>query len=253
MKDNGSYIKLYRKITDWEWYTDTPTKVLFIHILLRASATGRKYRGQDIPVGSFTTSVGLLASETGLSNKQVRTALKNLETTKEITRQTTNKFTQIFVIKWGDYQSFIDVEGKQNGNQKANEGQTKGKQRATIKESKESKECIESNNNKPGGLIPYDEIIEYLNSVTGRKYKASQKAKQCIKARLEEKYTFEDFKQVINNMSAKWLNNPEMNRFLRPETLFSSKMNGYLNETMIEEKEKKSEPIETYEMNVWNV
>ena len=231
---NDTYIKLYRKITDWEWYTDINTKVLFIHILLRASATGKRFRGEEVPIGSFTTSIEILASETGLSSRQVRTALDKLKKTGEITVKSTNKFTQILVIKWGDYQSFVELNDKQM----TNERQTDDKRMTTIKESKESKESKE-NNNKPSGLIPYDEIIEYLNQVTGRNYKVSQKAKQCIKARWEEKFLLEDFKQVINNMSAKWLSDPDMNRFLRPETLFSNKMNGYLNETMIEEKREK--------------
>ena len=231
---NDTYIKLYRKITDWEWYTDINTKVLFIHILLRASATGRRFRGEEVPIGSFTTSIEILASETGLSSRQVRTALDKLKKTGEITVKTTNQFTQILVIKWGDYQSFVELNDKRM----TNERQTDDKRMTTIKESKESKESKE-NNNKPSGLIPYDEIIEYLNQVTGRNYKVSQKAKQCIKARWEEKFLLEDFKQVINNMSAKWLSDPDMNRFLRPETLFSNKMNGYLNETMIEEKREK--------------
>lgn len=231
---NDTYIKLYRKITDWEWYTDINTKVLFIHILLRASATGKRFRGEEVPIGSFTTSIEILASETGLSSRQVRTALDKLKKTGEITVKTTNQFTQILVIKWGDYQSFVELNDKRM----TNERQTDDKRMTTIKESKESKESKE-NNNKPSGLIPYDEIIEYLNQVTGRNYKVSQKAKQCIKARWEEKFLLEDFKQVINNMSAKWLSDPDMNRFLRPETLFSNKMNGYLNETMIEEKREK--------------
>lgn len=138
-EENGTYIKLFRKITDWEWYTDVSTCKLFIHILLKASATGRKFRGQIIPAGSFTTSVALLSSETGLSSKQVRTALEKLKSTGEITTQGANKYTQIFVIKWDDYQSFISYEGKQRASEMANKGQTKGKQRATIKDSKDSK------------------------------------------------------------------------------------------------------------------
>ncbi len=136
---NDTYIKLYRKITDWEWYTDVNTCKLFIHILLRASATGRRFRGEEVPIGSFTTSIEILASETGLTTRQVRTALDKLKKTGEITAKTTNKFTQILVIKWGDYQSFVEVNDKQV----TNERQTDDKQMTTIKESKESKESKE--------------------------------------------------------------------------------------------------------------
>ena len=138
-KDNGTYIKLFRKITDWEWYTDIPTCKLFIHILLKASVTGKRYRGQDIPMGAFTTSIEILASETGLSPQNVRTALKKLKSTGEITCQVTNKFTQIMVIKWGDYQSYADVTNKQNNKQITINQQSTNNQLTTIKECKDSK------------------------------------------------------------------------------------------------------------------
>ena len=146
-KDNGTYIKLFRKITDWEWYTDIPTCKLFIHILLKASVTGKRYRGQDIPMGAFTTSIEILASETGLSPQNVRTALKKLKSTGEITCQVTNKFTQIMVIKWGDYQSYVDVTNKQNNKQVTINQQSTNNQLTTIKEYKEYKECKEYKNN----------------------------------------------------------------------------------------------------------
>ena len=144
-EDNGTYIKLFRKITEWEWYTDVPTCKLFIHILLRASATGKRYRGQDIPMGAFTTSTEILASETGLSPQNVRTALKKLKSTGEITCTVTNKYTQIMVIKWGDYQSYVDVTNKQTNKQVTNNQQSTNNQLTTIKE---CKECKESKNIK---------------------------------------------------------------------------------------------------------
>lgn len=153
MKQNETFIKLYRKFTEWEWYTDVPTKVLFIHILLRASATGKKYRGVDIPKGSFTTSVGILADETGLSNQQIRTALKKLQSTNEICVKSTNKFSQITVIKWADYQGYMAEDNKQITNNQ----QTNNKQITTIKESKESKEYInisKKKNKKEKGFNP---------------------------------------------------------------------------------------------------
>lgn len=151
-KDNGTYIKLFRKITDWEWYTDLPTCKLFIHILLKASVSGRKFRGQIIPAGSFTTSVAILASETGLSNQQVRTALKKLESTNEITSNVTNKYTQILVIKWGDYQSFIDTSNKQINKQITNKQQSNNNQITTIQECKNDKNINNIYNNTTSNI-----------------------------------------------------------------------------------------------------
>lgn len=76
------------------------------------------------------------------------------------------------------------------------------------------------------------EVLEYLNAKTGSKYRASTEANvKPIRARLNDNYTVEDCKRVIDSKVGQWLNNPEMNKFLRPETLFRpSKFESYINE-----------------------
>ena len=100
---NG-YIKLHRKLLDWEWYTDLPTKTLFIHLLLKANWITHNYRGMEIMNGEIVTSVRELSKETGLSEQQIRTALNKLKSTHEITSRTTNKNTLIMIEKWELYQ-----------------------------------------------------------------------------------------------------------------------------------------------------
>ncbi|KQL20486.1 conserved phage C-terminal domain-containing protein [Cytobacillus solani] len=79
--------------------------------------------------------------------------------------------------------------------------------------------------------IPYVEIINYLNDAARSNYRSSTKATQrVIKARWNEGFTLEDFKKVIDNKSAEWLNDSKMNKFLRPETLFGTKFESYLNQ-----------------------
>lgn len=117
------FITLERAILNWEWYDNIPTKVLFIHCLLKANHKANNWRGIDIKRGQFITSVQRLSDETGLTTKQIRTALKNLEKTNEVGKQTSSVNTLISVIKYDFYQSV--------GKPKANEGQSKGKPRAT--------------------------------------------------------------------------------------------------------------------------
>lgn len=76
------------------------------------------------------------------------------------------------------------------------------------------------------------EVIVYLNAKTGSAYKASSKANiSVIRARLNDGYTVEDCKRVIDTKAGQWLNNPDMVKYLRPETLFRpSKFENYLNE-----------------------
>lgn len=78
--------------------------------------------------------------------------------------------------------------------------------------------------------IPYSEIISYLNQVTNKKYKVTQKWKDLIKARWNEGQRLEDFKKVINVKSSQWLNDSNMNKYLRPQTLFGNKFDDYLQE-----------------------
>lgn len=75
------------------------------------------------------------------------------------------------------------------------------------------------------------QIINYLNQQLGTAYKPNAaKNKTVINARLKEGYTFSDFKKVVDTKLAEWGNDSRMSKFLRPETLFGSKMEGYLNE-----------------------
>lgn len=71
------------------------------------------------------------------------------------------------------------------------------------------------------------EIIEYLNHRAGTHYRDGAIAQRHINARLSEGYTVEDFQKVIDSKCAEWLGT-EYAKFLRPETLFGTKMDGYL-------------------------
>lgn len=88
---------------------------------------------------------------------------------------------------------------------------------------------ILSNNIKDNKEI-YTQICSHLNQKAGTSYKATSKATQRhINARLAEGYTVEDFISVIDKKCAEWLHDPKMRAYLRPETLFGSKFEGYLN------------------------
>ena len=76
----------------------------------------------------------------------------------------------------------------------------------------------------------YVEIVDYLNAKAGTRYKATTaNTRKHIKARLEEGFTVDDFKVVITKKCSEWLGNSKMEQYLRPETLFGSKFEGYLN------------------------
>ena len=78
--------------------------------------------------------------------------------------------------------------------------------------------------------IPYEEIVQYLNQKTGKNFKSTSKATQRhIKARFTDGFVLDDFKQVIDNKCGDWLRDRKMKEYLRPETLFGTKFESYLN------------------------
>lgn len=102
--ENGGFIKLHRRMLEWEWYDDLPTKTLFLHLLFRANWKDKKWHGIEIKRGQILTSQYALAKETKLTRQQVRRALDNLVATNEITKSTNAKYTIITICKYNDYQ-----------------------------------------------------------------------------------------------------------------------------------------------------
>lgn len=121
-----AWILLYKKFLNWEWYDHPPTKDVFLHCLLSANFIDENWKGQKIKRGQFPTSVEKLATTLGLTVQQTRTALKNLQTTNEITIQTTNRYSIITVINYNCYQPNV----KQGKGLRGNNKQTTNKQQA---------------------------------------------------------------------------------------------------------------------------
>ena len=88
---DGNYIKLSRGLLEWEWYTDINTTRLFIHMLLKANWKDGNFKGTTVSRGSFVSSIGKLAGETGLTEREIRTAISHLKKTGEVTSKTTVK------------------------------------------------------------------------------------------------------------------------------------------------------------------
>lgn len=84
----------------------------------------------------------------------------------------------------------------------------------------------------------YSPVIDYLNLKCNTKYKtSSNKTKSLIDARVNESFTFEDFKKVIDIKAAEWLKT-DMEKYLRPETLFGTKFESYLNQKIVVKQDK---------------
>jgi len=142
---NG-FIKIDKRIMDWGWYSDTNTKSLFLHLLLKANWKDKKFKDFVVKRGQLVTSYKSLREELGLTQDQIRTSLKKLISTKEITKSITSQFTLINIENYCLYQ------GKDSERSQANP-----KQIPTIEDIKERK-----NNINP--LTPLEDSEQNSNS-----------------------------------------------------------------------------------------
>lgn len=121
---NGGWIKLHRKFTEWEWYSDMVTSRLFIHMLLTANHADKKWLGIVIKRGQFVSSLSKLSSGAGLSVMQIRNSLNKLKVTGEVTSESCSKYTMFTVLKYDFYQSDNTQDNKPTTREVANEQQT---------------------------------------------------------------------------------------------------------------------------------
>jgi hypothetical protein len=201
---NIGWIKLHRKILDWEWSTKPLTFRLFIHILLNANINDSTFRGQFVPAGSFITGRIKLSQECGMTEREVRTALSHLKSTNEVTIQSTNEYSIISVVCWKDYQA-IDQPN-------ANERPTKDQRKTTDKETKNIRTKEEENiygdfESFWSGWIPFE-----MNK--GNKSKAEESYHKALHLTTEEdliikrdKYLFQCTKNKTKTKHVvTWLN-----------------------------------------------
>ncbi len=92
MNDKG-FVKLNRSIKDKPWYGDNGTMRMYITLLINAAWRDLDYDGMTLHKGQYVTSIAKLGEMCGLTIRQTRTALSHLKATKDITVQTTAKYS----------------------------------------------------------------------------------------------------------------------------------------------------------------
>ena len=158
------YVRLFRALINWEWFTDTNTCHLFIYCLLRANHKDTVWRGVTIQRGSFITSLENLSSETGLSVQQVRTALKKLNSTNELTSKGHAKYTVITVNNWEQYQI-----GNMEDNKQITQNQQTNNKQITTDNNVNNDNNINNNKKENDKKLIKDpnyspEIVSFLNT-----------------------------------------------------------------------------------------
>ena len=142
MAEKSTFIKLDRNIIKWRWYKDINTFKVFIHLLIIANIVDNGFEAIIIHRGQAAKSYRTIADETGLTEMQVRTAIKHLKCTGEVTQAVHPKYSVFTLVNYEKYQ---DVTRNLTGKQQADNKQVTGKQQQSknirIKEEKNIPAC----------------------------------------------------------------------------------------------------------------
>lgn len=227
MSEKG-WICLYRQIRDsWIWKESKFDKAhAWIDLLLSANHEIKKVPlGNAIEIverGSFITSEQKLSERWGWSRHKVRNFLEMLQNDSMIVLNKNTKRTAITIVNYNVYQELPTTKEQQ----KNSVGTVSGQRRDTNNNNNNENNVNNINN----VYTPYHEIIDYLNLKAGTSYKSTSKKTQAlIKARFKEKFLLDDFKTVIDKKVLEW-KGTEWEKYIRPETLFGTKFENYLNQ-----------------------
>jgi phage replication O-like protein O len=193
---------------------------------------GWKKTEDEISLSQFSFMTGISRSSTARAIKWLVTK-KILLCYKEVTIYANKyKFNKNFDLWEHSYKK--DTTKKVTGVTKKKPEVVTIKQINPVTLLSHTKETITKETSKESDSIPYQEIVDYLNLKIGTNshYRATSKdTRQHIAARWKEGATLDEFKRAIDNMTAKWKNDPKMAPYLRPSTLFASgKFDGYVNQ-----------------------
>ena len=106
------WIKIYRKLKEWEWYKDSHMVHLLIHIVMMANTKRAKWKGRYIERGTFLTGIRSLSKDTGISMQSVRTLLNRMEGREIETLEKNNQYRVVRVINYEEYQEYMKENKK---------------------------------------------------------------------------------------------------------------------------------------------
>ena len=232
----SGWIKLHRKITDWEWWDDHSTTRLFIYLITKANHKDKSWRGIEIKRGQFISSLDKLVKETGISKQKIRTAIKRLKSTSEITSESTSQYTKYIVNNYDTYQ-YEQQENNIHSNKPAtNEQHTNNipltttnndKKKKNEKNVKKTTDSIESAGNT-SILIKYfgKSFKEYF----GHEYHANFGKDGKLLKRLEKHYGYDTVIRGIDYFFKVYIANNEFSHENPDVGIMSMKWNSMISQ-----------------------
>ena len=169
----GGWVKLHRKLLEWEWYGDAHMVHLLVHLLLTATHEDRKYKGLTIKRGQLVTTIKELAEALGASETSTRRRMKRLKSGGFLTIKVAHNKTTITICNYDSYQ----MDKKESGGRTAEERRKSGGRTAEAHNNRNNKKGRRSNEDNTSLLSPSSppprvrEVFSEFSEVENNRYR----------------------------------------------------------------------------------
>lgn len=193
--NNVGWIKLNRALLDWEWYDVLPVRSLFLHLLLTVNYKDKPWKGILIKKGQRVTGRIQLAKESKLTEQQVRTAIKKLKSTKELTTKKTPVGTVFTIVNWDKYQ-----EDNQDINQTVTTHQPESNQTSTTTKEDNNINNIITLYVEREFLNDWNELRSKFLNIASSRNRIGHHTSVANFKELTAKYSKEEFRQAMEGL-----------------------------------------------------
>ncbi len=192
-------------------------------------------RLKGLPIGQVDLTVRTVAKDIEVTEKVARRLIKQFiedDFIELIKKANSKKESSIYILKTYAEKGTVEDTVEDTDRTQLNENiatieDTKGHGLDTEKDTVEGTPKIDNINRIKNNI--YSRVIDHLNEKASKSFKyTTKKTKSCIDARIREGFKEEDFLKVIDIKTKEWKDNPDMSKYLRPETLFGTKFESYL-------------------------
>lgn len=169
----GGWVKLHRKLLEWEWYQDAHMVHLLVHLLLTATHEDRKYKGLTIKRGQLVTTIKELTETLGTSETSTRRRMKRLKSGGFLTIKVAHNRTTITICNYDSYQ----MDKKESGGRTAEERRKSGGRTAEAHNNRNNKKGRRSNEDNTSLLSPSSppprvrEVVSEFSDVENNRYR----------------------------------------------------------------------------------
>ena len=188
----------------------------------------------EIKDGYFYSTVENVQENTTLSDRRQRAAIKTLQSAGVLNMKLKGlpkkRYFSINEVRIMEELNVANVQNKTLQNERFVHCETQDVNLAKRQTNKNNPNENKEKKNKNENIEIYTRICSYLNKKAGTNYRPTRaNTQRHIDARLAEGFTVDDFIKVIDVKCAEW-SGTNMDKYLRPDTLFGSKFEDYLNQ-----------------------